>query len=267
MSGGPGTNDPGRITYTRRTLVGLVALAWSLQNDRISGPAWLKDPMFFDVTATMPPDTTKESFQLMLQNLLIDRFHMQLHHETRDFPGYELQLADKSPKLKETVHGGEEAQPGLPIKPQFGSDGSVKLRPGPQSLTMSSRNSTRAYYQAKPVSDLVRQLGGFVNSSTGAKDGAPIPRIVDKTGLTGKYDFSLEFDCETCGGVSAMFRNLPAFAGRGDAPAQQEPDPGSGLPNVFVALEKQLGLKLVKVKDVPTDILVIDRADKTPAGN
>ncbi len=127
----------------------------------------------------------------------------------------------------------------------------------------------RAYYsQAKPVSDLVRQLGGFVNSSTGAKDGSPIPRIVDKTGLAGKYDFSLEFDCEGCVGLAAMMRNLPAFAGRGgDAPAPQETDPGSGLPNIFVAIEKQLGLKLVKVKDIPTDILVIENADKVPSEN
>jgi uncharacterized protein (TIGR03435 family) len=134
---------------------------------------------------------------------------------------------------------------------------------------MSNRNSIRAFYQAKAISDLIRQLGGFINSSMGAKDGSPIPRIVDKTGLTGKYDFSLEFDCEGCVGLAAMMRNLPAFAGRGDAPAPQEaaPDPGSGLPNIFVAIEKQLGLKLVKVKDIPTDILVIDSADKVPSEN
>jgi uncharacterized protein (TIGR03435 family) len=237
MSGGPGTNDPGRITSTRRTLLGLVAQAWDLKPDQISGPAWLKE------------------------------FHMQIHHETRDFPGYELQISDKGPKLKETVHGDEEATPG-PLVPRKGPDGSVKLRPGPQSVTMSNSNVISAYYQAKPISDLVRQLGGFVNSSTGAKDGSPSPRIVDKTGLTAKYDFALEFDCQSRAGIAAIFRNLPAFAGRGgDTPAPQEPDPGSGLPNIFVAIEKQLGLKLVKVKDVPTDILVIDRADKTPEEN
>ncbi len=66
-----------------------------------------------------------------------------------------------------------------------------------------------------------------------------------------------------------MLRNLPAFAGRGDAPAPQEGAsyPGSGLPNIFVAIQKQLGLKLVKVKDIPTDVLVIDSADKVPSEN
>jgi uncharacterized protein (TIGR03435 family) len=51
------------------------------------------------------------------------------------------------------------------------------------------------------------------------------------------------------------------------APAAAAQDPGSGLPNIFNALEKQLGLKLVKVKDVPVDMLVIDHAEKVPLGD
>ena len=272
ISGGPGTNDPGRIVYTRQSLESLLVHAWDLNYDLISGPAWLKAPTIkdlFDLTATMPPDTTKEQFQIMLQHLLVQRFHIQAHHESRDFPGYELQIANGGPKLKESAHAGEDAPEG-PLKPKFGADGLPSFPPGPQSVTVSSSNATRAYYQAKSISDLARQLGSFVNSSTGAKEGSPLPRIIDKTGLTAKYDFSLQFDCRTCVGLAAMMRNLPAFAGRGgDAPAQPEgaSDPGSGLPDIFAALEKQLGLKLVKVKDVPTDILVIDSADKVPSEN
>jgi len=50
-------------------------------------------------------------------------------------------------------------------------------------------------------------------------------------------------------------------------PAGAASDPGSGLPDIFTALEKQLGLKLVKVKAVPVDVLVIDHVEKAPTGN
>jgi uncharacterized protein (TIGR03435 family) len=42
---------------------------------------------------------------------------------------------------------------------------------------------------------------------------------------------------------------------------------GSGLPNIFTALERQLGLRLIKTKDIPLDAIVVDRVDKVPAGN
>src|SRR6185436_8412132 len=93
MRGGPGTSDPGRITYSWMNLKFLLTRAWDVRTDQITGPAWLSDPGNRDtytITATMPPDTTKEQFQRMLQSLLIERFRIKLHHETRDFPGYEL---------------------------------------------------------------------------------------------------------------------------------------------------------------------------------
>jgi len=49
--------------------------------------------------------------------------------------------------------------------------------------------------------------------------------------------------------------------------AQDALGPGSGLPNIFKALEQQLGLKLVKAKDIPLDTIVVDQAERIPAGN
>ena len=57
------------------------------------------------------------------------------------------------------------------------------------------------------------------------------------------------------------------------APAEGEPgrplasDPTGGAPDIFTAVEKQLGLKLVKVKDIPVDILIVENADKVPTAN
>ncbi len=63
----------------------------------------LAAPNRYEITATMPPGTTKEQVRLMLRNLLVERFHLAVHHEARNFPGYELTVAKDGPKLKESI--------------------------------------------------------------------------------------------------------------------------------------------------------------------
>src|SRR5258707_8958344 len=84
-SGGPGTKDPGRINSPNMSLKNLLMNAYDVKTFQIAGPAWL-DTERFEITATMPPDTTKEQFRVMWQNLLIERFKMVMHKETRDLP-------------------------------------------------------------------------------------------------------------------------------------------------------------------------------------
>ena len=93
--------------------------------------------------------------------------------------------------------------------------------------------------------------GAYGDTLGGIPGAMPVgPRVADKTGLTGKFDFTWEY-------------GLPALKRKASAEAS---DPGDG-PTVFFALEKQLGLKLVKAPSRPVDILVIDHADKVPTGN
>ncbi len=116
MKGGPGTSDPGRISYNY-FLKSILMKAWDLPADQLAGPAWLSDTSdYYAITATLPAGTSREQFQKMLQNLLIERFQIKLHHETRNFPGYELVVAPGGPKLKETTQDPDLAPgpPGLP---------------------------------------------------------------------------------------------------------------------------------------------------------
>ena len=103
FKGGPGTADPGRFTCTQQSLKFILTLAYDLAPDQLSAPDWMNDPQGskFTITATMPPETTKEQFHLMLQNLLTDRFHLTMHPETKEFPGYDLIVASGGPKFKE----------------------------------------------------------------------------------------------------------------------------------------------------------------------
>jgi uncharacterized protein (TIGR03435 family) len=269
MNGGPGTSDPGRISYNQNLLF-ILTTAWGVPADQLAGSEWLRDFSGQDsyaITATMPADTTREQFQKMLQNLLIERFQIKLHHETRNFPGYELVVAPGGRKFKETTQD-PSVIPGPPGIPQRKPDGSYKLPPGPQSVSSIGPGTFRAQYQAKSMTEFVSNLGPTVGFARGLASIPEQPRVLDKTGLTAKYDFTVEFDCRGCAGLPAAARaSLPLLAGRGGgdgASAGNGPDAGSGLPDIFAAFQKQLGLKLVKVKDIPLDVVVFDRIEKIP---
>jgi uncharacterized protein (TIGR03435 family) len=87
---------------------------------------------------------------------------------------------------------------------------------------------------------------------------AQTPRVVDNTGLQGMYEFNLEF----AGLVrSANWITAPVEGDSGSAIA------GAPAPNIFTAIETQLGLKLRKLKNVSVDVLAVDYADKLPTEN
>ncbi len=97
--GGPGTSDPGQITYERTWLRYLVADAYAVRTDQVSGPDWTKTEAY-SIVAKIPPNTTRDKFNLMLRNLLAERFHLTIHRETKMEPVYVLLVAPDGPKLK-----------------------------------------------------------------------------------------------------------------------------------------------------------------------
>jgi uncharacterized protein (TIGR03435 family) len=238
----------------------LLMRAWDVEIDRIIGPAWIMEnmgPNLYQIDATMPAGTTKAQFQLMMQSLLAERFHLEAHRETRSFPGYELVVTRDGPKLKESPSDAPERR----------ADGSAILPPGPQMLTTVGRGMVRVQAQEKPIGDLVKGMGRLIAQSLGEdmNDFASRkPRVIDRTGLTGKYDFTIEFSCEGCNGMSA---NMAMSNGSAGGSQGSTDGAGSTLPNIFSALEKQLGLKLVKTKDIRLDVIVVDRVEKVPTGN
>src|SRR5271170_2469705 len=104
--GGPGTADPGRIHFCCVGMFSLLMRAYDVQIDQIVGPSWIMEnmgPNLYQVDATMPAGATKAQFELMMQSLLAERFHLEIHREARNFPGYDLVVAKDGPKLKESV--------------------------------------------------------------------------------------------------------------------------------------------------------------------
>jgi len=247
MSGGPGSNDPGRLR-ANLNMSSLLSAAFGLGVDQIKGPAWLRDfaaMPYYEIVATMPTDTTKAQSELMLQNLLIERFHLVFHYDTMNAPGYDLVVADRGgPKLKEVT-----------ADPATGSDGFPVL-PGTRMLGWRSGTThQRVKYQEWPMSTFVANLGFLIGKALGKSldDGFLQAHVVNKTGLTGKYTFILEYDCAVCAPLTARTANAANDTG--------------AYPELFAALQKQLGLRLEKTADVPVRVVVVDSVDKIPAAN
>jgi uncharacterized protein (TIGR03435 family) len=259
LQGGPGTGSPGRITWGKVGLRALIAKAFHVNPENVSGPGWMSGPSYIGgggaqlylFLATMPPETSEHDFEVMLQGFLIEQFQIKLHHEPRNFPAYDLVLMPGGVKIKAAANpdGTDLVFSGAP---KFDSDGFPSLPPG-HGVLLTMNNGYRATYQSFTMSEFAEHLAGFVTPS-----GATRHYVRDKTGLTGKYDFKLAFDQAR----SNMSVGPGVLTGAGPA----EPEFG-GLPDISKAIEKQLGLRLVKGPDLPMDTLVIDHAERTPLGN
>jgi uncharacterized protein (TIGR03435 family) len=280
MRGGPGSPDPGQITYSNVSLKNVVMTAYGIKGYQISGPKWL-DSERFDIVAKIAMGATKEQFQMMLQNLLAERFKLAVHRETKELPIYALVVGKGGPKLKETVDDGTTAQGGAagpggpsasapppppppggdgagPVRMKVGADGMPQLPPGvgKNGLMMMMMNGRlRMVGNGQPVSALTGMLADQL--------GRP---VVDTTELKAKYDFTLDFTPENMAGPMGMMPPAPPHDGGpgGGGPVASAPD--SGAPSIFTALQEQMGLKLEQRKG-PIELLVIDRMEKVPTEN
>jgi uncharacterized protein (TIGR03435 family) len=159
--------------------------------------------------------TVREQMGERLRALLADRFQLVVHKETKDQPIYALVVSKNGAKLKE-AKAVEGARQGM------------------------SMNRGRLEGFAAPM----EMLGQTLSNVTARP-------VIDKTGLTAKYDFVLEWTPEA--GADARAQGF----GNGVT----EPAPAPGGPTIFTALQEQLGLRLESQKG-PVPNIVIDRAEK-----
>jgi len=202
------------------TLQALVAAAYSLTPRAISGgPAWT-DTDRYDILASTPGDVQPnlDEQMAMLRKLLTDRFQLAFHRESKELPVYALTVAKGGPKLKDsTVTPGELPYLINTVYPE---------EKGGVHVELPARNAT------------VAQLAAMMQRAVVDRP------VIDRTGLSKRYDFDLEWtpDENQFGG------NLP----RSLEPTK---------PSLFVAIQEQLGLKLEATRG-PVSALVIDRVER-----
>jgi uncharacterized protein (TIGR03435 family) len=96
--GGPGSSSPNLIAYNQQSLTNLVFMAYQVQFYQLATPSWM-DGEYFDIHARIPAGTTHEDVRLMPRDLLVVRFNLKIHHETRQIQGYALTLGKSGIKM------------------------------------------------------------------------------------------------------------------------------------------------------------------------
>jgi uncharacterized protein (TIGR03435 family) len=159
----------GRYELRKASMVDLIKTAYGVEADSVvGGPAWLESDRF-DVIAKAPPNTSPETVKLMLQNLLVDRFKLVAHNDTKPMPAFVLTVGKGKSKLKESDGQGngrcqfqpQKNQPGVP----------------PVEVFYCRHMSMDAFAQS------LRQI---------AREYLEIP-VVNSTGLEGFWDFDLQW--------------------------------------------------------------------------
>jgi uncharacterized protein (TIGR03435 family) len=207
----------------------LVATAYGVAYFQISNKQSLDD--HYDVRLIIPPGTTKPQFQEMLRRLLAERFRLKVTVEQKEFPAYELVVAKSGLKVKESTSAAPLPTPaGFPDLPAGVATWASR------NTMVDKRSLVRLSARQQPLS-ILATLG---TSYTPNRE-----PIVDRTGLTGKYDFFLEHAID-----------LPGSDTQTLSPA----------PSLFTAVREQVGLELVS-KKIPFDHVTVESFDRVPSEN
>ena len=211
-----------RYLVRQATMVDLINLAYDIDNDKIlGGPSWL-DTDRFDVSARAPSGSTPDQAKLMMQTLLAERFSLKVRHDSKEMPGFVLSLGSGKPRMK----------------PSADADAPWSCQGQPQTAPASPDTVPQQVINCRSMSmdDLARIVGQVAPVNTNA-------RALNKTGLDGKWDFTIKF-------------TPPGLLGRAG---------GEGI-SIFDAVDKQLGLKLEPGK-IPQPVIFVDSVNETPTPN
>jgi uncharacterized protein (TIGR03435 family) len=232
--GGGGFQPGGRYVVTNLSVRVLIRSAYRIQDMQIvGGPDWLGADRF-DIQAKTASDPSQDQRGELLRELLANRFKLVAHHETRELPVYALVVARSDgrlgPQLKRAATpdcGSRGAVPPSPpgAPPSAAPCGALKFGPGSFVARTAAIEQLAASLSNIPVLTGLDRI------------------VVDRSGLTGTFDFDLQW------------APLP-FPG-----SQASPAGANDGPSIFTALQEQLGLKLDSQR-APVDVLVIDSVER-----
>jgi uncharacterized protein (TIGR03435 family) len=219
---GKGFTVRGRHVMTFNTNVNdLITFAYGLHAKQIVGaPAWFATDKFdIDGVPDVEGQPNSKQFKMLFQSVLTDRFKLTFHHDQKELSVYALEVGKSGPKLTETIHNPNDPKNFL-----------FRGRPGNLMVT----NST---------------MKDFCDGMQAAVMDRP---VVDHTGLTARYDFTLTWTPD-----ESQFEAMGGFK----PPTTEDPN---APPALSTAMQEQLGLKFEATK-APADVFVIDHVDKPSA--
>ena len=235
----------------------IVRDAFSVQEDRIIGlPGWAKTNRY-DIQAKVAPEDAPKLEKLkmdqrasMLVPVLEERFSLKYHHEMRELPSYALVVARGGPKLKVSVDTDRPADFKAPVP---GDDSKAGGPGGGAKVGESGPNPSRGHMVHMMGPGRIDAHGSDLQILARILSQQLGRTVVDKTGLTGNYDYALNWTPDTSPPP------MPGGGPEGGPPHNDIGNIGVG-PSVFTALQEQLGLKLESEKG-KVDVIVIDHID------
>ena len=230
FEGGPGTADPTRFSCGNCSLSLLVMRAYDVEYHQVAGLNSRTE--FYDIAAKVPEGATKDQFRVMLQKLLSNRFKMSLHRDMKQMQAYELVVGKNGPKMKESVPEGtvQEATVSSSSRIVLDPEGFPILPTGQSGYASVNRRARMQVFN-----ETMDQLASRISNQL------DMP-VINATGLAGRYDFGLYWAGQSVDGTDAA------------------------SPNLFSAVESQLGLRL-QTRKIAVTIIVIDHVDRTPTEN
>ncbi len=226
----------------------LILRAYAVDNYQLSGAAdWISSERY-DIDAKFDGSTADELQKLspddrilarrqMLQKLLAERLNLTIHRENKELQVYALVVGKNGPKLQEVKvdDADSDKSKGSP------ASGRASMVGGPAPVMKG---------QASPLSNLTGMLTAYLHRL-----------VIDSTGLTGRYDFTLHWTADDN-------RPQPSSNVQGasaDSPSTLPSSDPTGGASLFTAIQEQLGLKLESAKG-PVEFIVIDHVER-PSGN
>ena len=215
----------------------------------VGAPGWL-DTTRYSITAKAPDGTPPTAMSVLLANLLKDRFQMATHLETREQPIYHLVVAREDGRLGPDLQPTSAECQAIIAERITATQAAAAGRGGPPSLpAFPGPNDPLpcGFVRIPPglVAGSGRTIAELARGTLSDLTGRP---VIDKTGLTGLYDFTLKYASEL-GRTAGPLGLLP--------PGALAPVIDPEAPSLFVALQEQLGLKLENARG-PVEVVVID---------
>jgi len=255
--------SPGRLEMPCVNLQNLIQAAYGTFADGVSintqplhmegGPSWMQSEHYMLSAKADGPVRTEMLAGPMLQAFLEERFRLKTHREAREMPVYAMTVGKGGLKVQPLAEGActplDLTHPPAPPKP---GDPPPNLC-GVMLMGPTAKGDMMIEVRGSTMTQFAQRLSGRVDRA-----------VVDKTGIAGKFNFHLEFTPDP------YMRGQALPAGRagdaGDTAASTNPAPlADSGPNLFVALQEQIGLKLSPDRG-PVSLLIIDRVEK-PAAN
>jgi uncharacterized protein (TIGR03435 family) len=252
---GPLDNDGrgfGQIGYLVSDYIEFAYKLWltpsQRQSLRVRLPKWAAAERF-DIQARRAGHVTKDQKRLMMQSLLVDRFKLAVHLETQQVPAFALVLLNSGksgPQLQ--PHPENASCPAPPVPSDQLADGFPAICGG--IFGLQARTDGHVRIGARNVA-----MAQIANALTQENSGLNRP-ILDRTGLTGEYDFAIEFTPQTEPTVDKSGYLTETGSNRTNDYIRRY-----GGPPFVEALRDQLGLELEPTMG-PVDVLVIDHIEE-----